>query len=176
MELGLLRHADACPANGGLIPTDEARPLSELGHSQARNLGLFLRRIGDIPHLILCSPLRRTRETSEGVQRGLGSSVEICVLPELACEVATNTQAEAISRAIQNAKLTRNARVMAVGHMPDLSLLAAYYTGGNESSLGFEKAALATFAFPSLPMAEFGRLLRWTTPAIHELCAPVTDE
>jgi phosphohistidine phosphatase len=176
MELGLLRHADACPANGGLIPTDAVRPLSALGHDQARDVGLFLRRIGQIPNLIMCSPLRRTRETSEGLQRGLGKSVDIIVLPELACEVETSIQAEAIAQALQNAKAARHSRVIAVGHMPDLALLAAYYMCGSEGSLDFEKAALATFAFPNLPTAELGRLLQWTTPAIHSLCSPINDE
>ncbi|NBU76929.1 MAG: hypothetical protein EBS30_17220 [Planctomycetes bacterium] len=176
MELGLLRHADASPANGGLIPTDAVRPLSALGHDQARDVGLFLRRIGQIPNLIMCSPLRRTRETSEGLQRGLGKKVDIIALPELACEVETSIQAEAIALALQKAKAPRSSRVIAVGHMPDLALLAAYYMCGSEGSLDFEKAALATIAFPNLPTAELGRLLHWTTPAIHSLCSPINDE
>ena len=176
MELGLLRHADASPANGGLIPTDAVRPLSALGHDQARDDGLFLRRIGQIPNLIMCSPLRRTRETSEGLQRGLGKKVDIIALPELACEVETSIQAEAIAQALQNFGATRSTRAIAIGHMPDLALLAAYYLCGNEGALDFERAALATFAFPNLPTAELGRLISWTTPAIHSLCAPINDE
>ncbi|NBU75250.1 MAG: hypothetical protein EBS30_08535, partial [Planctomycetes bacterium] len=91
-------------------------------------------------------------------------------------EAEERGQAEAIARALQNAGATRSTRAIAIGHMPDLALLAAYYLCGNEGALDFERAALATFAFPNLPTAELGRLISWTTPTIHSLCAPINDE
>lgn len=175
MELGLLRHADALAANGGSIPTDESRPLSHKGYGQARDVGVFLKRSGRLPELILTSPFLRARETAEGVCRGLELDVPIVQVPALACEIKTGLQADAIARAIEHARLGKRGRVLAVAHMPDLSMLAGHYLAGNQEALGFEKAGLALIEFSGLPEESMGQLLQWTNPDLHSLIAGATD-
>ena len=175
MELGLLRHADALSANGGSIPTDDSRPLSEKGHVQARDVGAFLKISGRIPDLILCSPFVRARETAGGVVRGLGLSVPIIQVAALACEVKTTIQADSILKAVEGARLGKRTRVLAVAHMPDLSMLAAHYLSCDENSLGFEKAGLALMEFPGYPEESAGQLIQWTNPDLHALVAGTTD-
>ena len=175
MELGLLRHADALSANGGSIPTDESRPLSQKGHGQARDVGVFLKTCGRIPDLILCSPFVRARETAEGVVRGLARDLPVIQVPALACEVKTATQADAIFRAVESARMGKRTRVLAVAHMPDLSLLAAHYLSGHQNALGFEKAGLALMEFSGYPEESGGQLIQWTNPDIHAMVAGPTD-
>lgn len=175
MELGLLRHADALSANGGSIPTDESRPLSQMGHGQARDVGFFLKTCGRLPDLILCSPFVRARETAAGVVRGLGRDVPVIQVPALACEVKTITQADAILRAVENYHAGKRTRALAVAHMPDLSLLAAHYLSGHHNALGFEKAGLALMDFSGYPEESAGQLIQWTNPDIHGLLAGPTD-
>jgi phosphohistidine phosphatase len=61
MDLYLLRHADA----NTVAATDDARPLSEKGISQAKKVGRFCKEHSLKPDLILTSPVRRAAETAE---------------------------------------------------------------------------------------------------------------
>jgi len=67
MELILIRHADALPLGQGGIMEDAARPLSELGQTQARALAAALDRSGTRLNVLLTSPAVRTRQTAEGL-------------------------------------------------------------------------------------------------------------
>lgn len=51
-------------------------PLVETGRSQARKLGLYLREKDLVPHLILTSQLKRTKEMAEIIKDELGLAVE----------------------------------------------------------------------------------------------------
>jgi phosphohistidine phosphatase len=175
MELGLLRHADALPANGGSIPTDESRPLSAKGNDQARDVGVFLKKTGRIPNLILSSPYLRARQTAEGVRHGLGLEVPLVVVPALACEVKTALQADAIIKEIETARLGRGTWVLAVAHMSDLAELAGHYLSCEADSIGFEKAGLAILGFPSVPVESMGHLIQWTNSELHALVAATKD-
>lgn len=103
---------------------DRDRPLSARGERAAATMGLVLRRMGEIPDLIVSSPAVRA-ETSAALARisgGWGTRLEIAdelygAGPDAALAVAARcgTGAE---------------RLMLVGHEPTWSLLAEQITGG----------------------------------------------
>ncbi|MFD9618328.1 SixA phosphatase family protein [Streptomyces virginiae] len=61
-RLLLVRHAKAVPKN---VAEDFERSLSDRGRADAPEAGRWLTESGFEPHLVLCSPARRTRETWE---------------------------------------------------------------------------------------------------------------
>ena len=112
MQLLLLRHADAETD----APTDEARPLSDKGRSQARRVGEFCNEHGLCPEIILASPLLRAMETARIVAREVGC--EMVKEPFL----ASGASAASI---LDGLKGYRFDGMMIVGHEPDFSHLAA---------------------------------------------------
>jgi phosphohistidine phosphatase len=117
MQLYLVRHAQA--ENG---EPDHLRRLTAEGREQAQALGARLREAGVRPDAILTSPLLRARETGEIVGRELG--VEAIAEERL----APGATAEAVAAALEG----RGDTVVAVGHQPDCSRIAAAVTGGPE--------------------------------------------
>lgn len=114
MRLYLVRHAEAAAGT-----PDELRPLTPGGRQQARALGADLREAGVVPDAIVTSPLRRARETALLVGQELG--VETTVDDRL----SPGATAETISDAVAG----RGQTVIAVGHQPDCSRIAAALTG-----------------------------------------------
>jgi phosphohistidine phosphatase len=134
MDLYLLRHADA---NTEAV-TDDARPLSEKGISQARKVGRFCKDHNLKPDLILTSPVRRAAETAEIVAEIIKG--ELMTEPWLACGMQPETALEELRG------YERFACVMIVGHQPDFSLLAAYLLGLQDNEqIAIRKASLTHF-------------------------------
>ncbi len=114
MKLLLVRHAEA--ASGS---PDELRPLTPVGRAQARSLGERFRSEGVAPTAILTSPLLRARETGELLARALSSTTDVD--ERLAPGATPERVAEAAGE--------RGGTVIAVGHQPDCSKIAAALTG-----------------------------------------------
>ena len=68
MHLYLLRHAEAADR----APSDAARELTALGSEQAQTVGIFCKKHGIKPNLILTSPFRRAAQTADLVAAKLG--------------------------------------------------------------------------------------------------------
>jgi len=134
MRLYLVRHAEA--ASEG---PDDHRPLTASGREQARALGARLRDQGVSPDAILTSPLRRARETGELLGRELG------VVPDVDERLAPGATAATLSEAIAG----RGGTVVAVGHQPDCSQIAAALTGHPEPSFPLAAAVAITIGSPS---------------------------
>lgn len=117
MQLLLVRHAEAASGT-----PDELRPLTPAGRKQARSLGEQLRADGVAPSAILTSPLLRARETGALLARELGA--DTAVDERLAPGASPERVAEAASE--------RGGTVIAVGHQPDCSRIAAALTGEPE--------------------------------------------
>lgn len=117
MRLYLVRHAEA--ASGS---PDDLRPLTPAGRDQARALGARLRKEGVRPDAILTSPLLRARETAELLGRELGS------IPEADERLSPGATPASLSDAVAG----RGETVVAVGHQPDCSRIAAALTGSSE--------------------------------------------
>ncbi len=131
MRLYLVRHADAAPGE-----PDELRPLTPTGRQQARELGARLAAEGAAGAAVLTSPLLRARETAEEIARALGTEPEA---DERLAPGATAT-------GVRDAASEHGGNVVAVGHQPDCSRVAAELTGGPEPS--FPKAGLVVIDLP----------------------------
>jgi phosphohistidine phosphatase len=117
MELLLVRHAEAASGT-----PDALRALTAEGRAQARSLGERLRDGGVRPSAILTSPLLRARETGALLARELGAEVAVDE------RLAPGASAEHVAAAASE----RGGTVVAVGHQPDCSRIAAALTGGPE--------------------------------------------
>jgi phosphohistidine phosphatase len=131
VRLYLVRHADAAPGE-----PDELRPLTARGRQQARELGARLAAEGVAGAAVLTSPLLRARETAEEIARALGTTPEA---DERLAPGATAT-------GVRDAAAEHGMNVVAVGHQPDCSRVAAELTGGPEPP--FPKAGLVVIDLP----------------------------
>jgi phosphohistidine phosphatase len=152
IELYLLRHADAGDP-GRWTGSDDARPLSPKGERQAERLGSFLASVGFKPDAILTSPRVRAHRTAEIVAGHL--DLEVVVEDRLAGPL-DGIVAEAILR-----KAGDVARVVLVGHDPDLSELLTSLAGGAE--IPMRKGSLARLDLER-PIRPGAAVLRWLVP------------
>ena len=67
MELYLIRHADAAPVGTHGIRDDAERPLTDIAHKQARDLGDGLRKRDIKVEKLVTSPFLRARQTAEDI-------------------------------------------------------------------------------------------------------------
>jgi phosphohistidine phosphatase len=117
MQVLLVRHAEAAAGS-----PDDLRPLTPQGREQARSLGIRLRDEGVAPDAIVSSPLLRARETAALLAAALG--VAAVADERLAPGATPETLTEAV--------VGRGTIVVAVGHEPDCSRIAAALTGAPE--------------------------------------------
>jgi phosphohistidine phosphatase len=148
-QLWLLRHAEAEPHG---TREDSARRLTEKGEHQARAAGAALARMEVRFDAVLYSPKVRSAQTAElaaegwdGEQRALLSAH-----PPLA---GGFDAAQALDTF---AGLDADARVLLVGHEPDLSMLAGALSGGR---VDLKKGGLAVLRLDG-PGAELAVLMR----------------
>ena len=119
MELYFFRHGEAAPASAG--ETDEARELTATGKQESRSMAQALLRAGLRPEAVCTSPLARARQTGEILGEVFG-------LPPQADE---RLRCGATLGDVQTLAAERGlARIMFVGHEPDLSTIVHQLTGG----------------------------------------------
>lgn len=138
-QLWLLRHADAEPH--GTRP-DAERRLTERGERQARLAGLALGRMGIAPDATLTSPKERALRTAtlalqawaEGRPDGTG------VIDRMRVHAPLREGFDGAHALAAIAPLGPDARLLAVGHEPDLSDVVAQLTGAR---IDLKKGGLA---------------------------------
>lgn len=123
MQLILVRHAHADPGH-----PDELRPLNARGREEARALGERLAAAS--PGLVLTSPLLRARETAAAIAKAADAELRIDE------RLAPGATADDVLAAVEGAGAT----VVAVGHQPDCSEIAAALGAGERE---FAPAAFA---------------------------------
>jgi phosphohistidine phosphatase SixA len=128
VRLILVRHAHSDPG----LP-DELRPLSARGRDEARALGERL--AAERPDLVLASPLLRARETAAAIAKAAGAELRVDE------RLAPGAGAEDIVAAVEAAGAT----VVAVGHQPDCSEIAAALGAGERD---FAPAGFAEITLP----------------------------
>jgi phosphohistidine phosphatase SixA len=128
MRLYLVRHAHSDPGD-----PDSLRPLSPLGHQQARELGEHL--ASSAPEAVLASPLLRARETAAAIAKAAGVDLQVDE------RLAPGATAEDVLAAVDGAGAT----VVVVCHQPDCSLIAEALGAGDR---GFAPAAYAEIEVP----------------------------
>ena len=128
MRLFLVRHAHSDPGQ-----PDELRPLSARGREQARELAERLTAVA--PEVVLASPLLRARETAAAIAKATGAEIRVDE------RLAPGASAEDVLAAIEGA----GESVVAVGHQPDCSEIAAALGAGERE---FAPAAVLEIALP----------------------------
>ena len=121
MILYLFRHGIAGPATMG--QGDAARTLTPEGIDQLKQQAGALHRAGFQVDRLVASPLERTRQTAALLAPAFGISPETDTLLKPGCTF--DDAAELLARHPQAA------RVMLVGHQPDLGRLVRTLTGSN---------------------------------------------
>jgi phosphohistidine phosphatase len=141
-ELILLRHGVAEPRSAA---EDALRALTPAGRERTLRVCHRARQLGLGAATLISSPLVRARQTGEiALEAGLGSS--------LRCSAALAPEADpqpllrdwwAQLRGSGN-----GARLLLVGHEPDLSLLACRLIGAPPGALALKKAGIAVLVWP----------------------------
>jgi len=156
MDLILLRHGQAEDFDSG---GDFSRVLLERGREQSRGAARLLMASGQLPEIVLTSPLVRARQTAEEFceTAGLPSAL---IQDWLACGMVP-AKAMAELAAFQNFK-----RIAIVGHEPDFSMMVEWLLGVKGGIVDFKKGALACIRI--LPSARYGKLRYLVPPKLAD--------
>ncbi len=166
LRLLLVRHALTAerPALGG---TDADRPLTGPGRENFELAARALIALAPGIDRVASSPLRRARETAEILARGYGHRAEPIEIPSLAPGGSPTEAARELGR------LGGGDALAAVGHEPDLAMLAAYLLAGSERSfLRFKKGSAAWLEVADGLRPGTATLLWHLTPAQLRELAP----
>jgi phosphohistidine phosphatase len=148
-QLWLLRHAEAEPHGSR---EDSARRLTERGEHQARAAGAAIARLGTGFDAILFSPKVRAARTAELAAEAMEESQRELLesYPPLAEGFDASQALDVLSG------YGSEARVLLIGHEPDLSELAGALSGGR---VDLKKGGLAVLRLDG-PSAELAVLMR----------------
>lgn len=128
MDLYLLRHGVAVRRGTPGYANDRNRPLTPEGRRRLASIAAGMRRLGLEFDAIFSSPYVRARETAEVVARGLGMERHVTTSPLLAPDADRSRLWSEIETMLKRA----SARVLLVGHEPDLSRLASSLVFGDD--------------------------------------------
>lgn len=147
MELFLLRHARPEPHDTSLYPEDWQRPLTVYGRQEhSLMMQALAPLLMPLDHL-LCSPLVRARQTAELTATLLhfpGAIEETSLL-------GADYSPGAMLRHFQT--YPRHARLLCVGHAPELRQFAAVCLDGEgRSTVALQQSALLGLTFPGHPL------------------------
>jgi phosphohistidine phosphatase len=159
MDLLIVRHAIAAERDASRWPDDRLRPLSTRGVARGRKAAAGLARLGAKPGLVLTSPLLRTRQTAQILQReARWPSALPCA--ELAPEAHPRALLARLAR-------SQDRRIAVVGHEPYLSaLLAQCLPGDARAAMSFRKMGVALVRFRGRAQAGRGELVWFAPPKL----------
>lgn len=141
MNLYVLRHAEAVRSGEG-IRRDAERPLSAQGAADAALVGGALARLDPAIAHVLCSPLRRARQTAEVVAAQFSRAPDIRETESLSPGFRPGALIERLQ------EIPADESVAVVGHQPDLgSFLAFVIEGESALSITLPPAAVAHVRF-----------------------------
>jgi phosphohistidine phosphatase len=145
MQLLLIRHAPAEPRveDGGTQPDDGLRELTPKGQRRMRRAAHGLAVVRPSIDLLAASPLVRATQTAE-IVAGAYAGITPVFVPEL----QPGAGVDAVVAWLRQLKEAQT--VAAVGHEPDLSVLASFLlTGRKDPILSFGKGGAALLEVPS---------------------------
>ena len=152
MRIYIVRHGEAEFA--ALGSSDAERHLTAKGRRQAERVGAALRVLGEVPAVVLTSPLPRARQTAELAVKAMAdkrSRPPIRVLDRLAPGAYAGDVLAAIPAEPQS--------VMLVGHQPTLGALVGALIGGlHAAPIDLSTASLACVETPGTPQPGAGEL------------------
>ena len=171
MKLWIVRHGIARDVGENGIARDEDRTLSPKGVRRTREAACALGVFGAAPDRIASSPLPRALETAALLSEALNRECGLDLLDGLR---PGGDMAEAWHWMRRHA---REAQLMIVGHMPDVSVLAAQCIARSaDAAVRFGKAAACGIEFDALPERGYGVLDFLLQPAALRAAAKnVTD-
>jgi phosphohistidine phosphatase len=158
-ELCIMRHGIAAERSIG--QDDARRALTSEGRERMKRIAEGLLKTGFAPTWIVSSPYVRALETA----RIVGEAETPAPLLDR-CDVLEpgGTPEDLISFL---ARRPEHKRVLVVGHEPDLSALAARFTGAaRQARFGFKKGGCCLIAFDGFPPRPPGQLVWWLTPRL----------
>lgn len=151
MKVYLLRHGIAQDPVHTL--PDELRPLTTKGIKRTRTVVRGMRAIGCHPKRVVSSPLIRAWQTAEIARDILAKKSEIEDSALLSAESAPAQTAAWLARQPE-------ADMLLVGHMPNLSRLAALLLSGQDGAwLALRKSGACAIEFEAAPAPASGLLL-----------------
>lgn len=151
MELLVIRHGKA--ENAGVVPGgDSARPLTEHGSQQFRNVAKWISQHQSSPDLILHSPLVRATQTAQILQDVVELSDELCC-PHSWLGFGMN-----VETLVSFVRSLGVERIAVVAHMPDVARCTADLIGGG--SVNFKPGNVACIQFDSVIGIGLGSL-KW---------------
>ena len=160
-HLYLMRHGIAVMRGSAGYIDDARRPLTPEGKRKMREIARGLKRQGLLFDWVVTSPLVRGVETAEVLIDSLETNA-----PMDFCEaMRPGGSAEALLAFL--AKHPERKVVLAVGHEPDLSLMAARLIGaGHHAKLVFKKGGCCLITFDEFPPKSPGQLVWWLPPRL----------
>ena len=156
MILYFLRHGDAGQPQAS---NDDDRPLTPDGEAVLRAAAPIWSRLNLRPDVVITSPLIRAQRTAELLCQGIGYEGEPVADERLRPGAGWGEMARAM------ADHPSAARVMFVGHEPDLSRTVAQLTGA--SSVRMRKGGLACVEFYGVPEPGAGELAWLIDPDLY---------
>jgi phosphohistidine phosphatase len=158
MDLFFMRHAAAEPREG--YAHDHQRPLTAPGREQQRRVAQALCPILQPLHHLLSSPLVRARQTADIVAEALAFPGPI----EETAVLGADCTVGALVDLLQG--YPPQARLLCVGHEPDMSRLSAVFLdGASRSAMAFQPGALIGLSFAGHPAPGRGTLRLFLRPA-----------
>jgi phosphohistidine phosphatase len=140
MYLVLMRHGVAEEGT-----PDETRRLTRKGERRVRTMAQLLDRLDFRPNIVLSSPLVRAVETARAVVKEIDLETEIVETPTLKPDGEWDAFAEFLNERLKGAK--SSTVVLAVGHMPNLDVIASLAVHGRLQEFEIAKGAVVGIRF-----------------------------
>ena len=162
MELFLFRHGIAVERGTKPFTNDSHRPLTAQGLKRTRRLARGMRALKLRFDLVLTSPYVRAKQTADIVVEVLEIQQHLRLSSGLAPGFKPGNLIAELQRLCQP-----DARVLLVGHEPDLSRLASLMISGrNAANLTFKKAGLLKLQVEQLAVGRCAALEFLLTPKL----------
>ena len=161
MNLYLMRHGIALPADDPSVAHDGDRPLTPKGIKRTRKAARGLRRLNIPFDVILTSPVLRAPQTADAVAGELGTEALVKEFSSLAPESTVDHLLFGLTR------YKNHEHLLLVGHEPLLSNALSHLLGGKSARsvhVEFKKGALCRVEIDDLPPSNPGKLHWLLTP------------
>ncbi len=142
MWVHLLRHGIAIDPTDPACPTDPERFLTEKGRGRTELAARGLRRVIELPTLILASPYVRARQTAEIALTAFGTEIPLEITDALVPMADP-------SKLVEVLRGRSEASILCVGHAPNLDLVAALLSGSDDPVTSLKKAGAASLEIRS---------------------------
>lgn len=159
MKLILFRHGLAMERDEAFKNKidDSMRPLVEKGKERSKKMAKFLKEECEDFQVLVTSPLLRAKQTADIIREIIPFSQYL-----ESTELVPEAPPHAFAKWVQ-AKIMRATSVVAVGHDPQLSVLASWLLAGeNESFIDLKKSGVICLEVESFDqLAPRGAELKW---------------